>query len=105
MIGKQLSEETESGLDQTAQCESGLNEPRGIVPVETDRVPLPVVQLHPALHADQHAFFADLHQGDAVHQGQDEPVLSVFSVSIENQTFGVICPKLEGRLDAAQTKR
>lgn len=92
-------------MDQTAQCESDLKELPEILLVETDRVPLPIVELQPTFHTDQHAFFADLHQGDAVHQRQDEPILSVFGVSVEDQTFWIIGPKLEGGLDAARTKR
>lgn len=55
----------------------------------TYRVPLPVVEFGAACHTDQYVPFANLHQRDAVFQGQNKPVVSVFGVSVENHTFWV----------------
>lgn len=68
-------------------------------------MPFAIVELQPARHADENVLFADLHEGESVPQGQNEPVLPVFGVSIEDRSFGVKGPKLKGRLDAEETEK
>lgn len=58
----------------------------------THHVPFPVVELWASGHADQALSSADLHQRDAVFQGQNKPVLPVFGVSVENGPLWVKCP-------------
>lgn len=65
------------------------------------RVPFSVAELGATGHADVHARSVDLHERDAVLQGQNEPVHSFFGVPVENHTFGVKGAQLKGRLDAA----
>lgn len=73
--------------------------------LETHCVPLPVIELGAACHADKDVFFADLHQRDAVLQGQHKPVIPGFGVSIENCTFWVKRAKLKGWLDTAEAEK
>lgn len=69
--------------------------------MRSHRVPFSIAELGAAGHADVHARSVELHERDAVLQGQNEPVLSFFGVPIENHTFGVKGAQLKGRLDAA----
>lgn len=71
------------------------------LPTRSHRVPLSIAELGAAGHADVHARSVDLHQRDAVLQGQNKPVPSFFCVPVENHTFGVKGAQLKGRLDAA----
>lgn len=72
---------------------------------ETHQVPLPVIESRAACCADQHVLLADLHQRDAVFQGKNKPVFSVFGVPIEDDAFWVKCPQLKGGLNAAEKKK
>lgn len=67
-------------------------------------MPFSVAELGATGHADVHARSEDLHERDAVLQGQNEPVLSFLCVPVENHTFGVKGAQLKGRLDAAGTQ-
>lgn len=58
----------------------------------THCVPLSIIELGAACHADEDVFSADLHQGDAVFQGQNKPVVPIFGVPVENGTFWVKRP-------------
>jgi len=69
---------------------------RLLTTLETHRVPFPIVELWPTRHADECVFFADLHQRYAILKGQNEPVLSIFGVSVKNRTFRVKRPQLKG---------
>lgn len=68
-------------------------------------MPLSVVEFRAACCADKHVLLTDLHQRDAVFQGQDKPVLSVFGVPVEDDPFWVKRPQLKGRLDAAEIQQ
>lgn len=69
------------------------------------RVPLPVAEVGAAGHADVDAPPVDLHERDALFQGQNKPVQPFFGVAVEDHTLGVKGAQLEGRLDAAGNRK
>ena len=68
-------------------------------------MPFSIIEFGAAGRADLGASFADLHQRDAVFQGQNEPVHAVLSVPVEDRTFWVKRPELKGRLYPAEKKK
>lgn len=53
------------------------------------RMPSPIVEFAAPGNADKDAWSVDLHERDAVFQGQHKPVQPVFGVPVEDHTFGV----------------
>lgn len=68
-------------------------------------MPLAIVELRSASHTHKYICFADLHHRDAIFQGQNKPVISVFGVPVENCALRVKRPYLKGRLDAAEIEQ